>query len=163
MATEHYLDDDGLLYYHSRLKQTFVEQGDEGDVNVIEAVKVNGSALTPDANKAVNVTVPTAVSQLSDAGSYALKTYVDQAVAGVTGMNFEIVQALPASGSAGTIYLLSNSGSSPNVYDEYIWVNNAFEKIGTTDVDLSGYVQTSDLANISNATIDAILNGTYSG
>ena len=30
-----------------------------GDVNVIETVKVNGTALTPDANKAVNVTVPT--------------------------------------------------------------------------------------------------------
>ena len=29
-----------------------------GDVNVIETVKVNGSALTPDANKAVDVTIP---------------------------------------------------------------------------------------------------------
>ena len=29
-----------------------------GDTNVIETVKVNGSALTPDANKAVDVTVP---------------------------------------------------------------------------------------------------------
>lgn len=27
-----------------------------GDINVIESVKVNGSALTPDANKAVNIT-----------------------------------------------------------------------------------------------------------
>ena len=31
-------------------------------VNVIETVKVNGIALTPDANKAVDVTVPAAVS-----------------------------------------------------------------------------------------------------
>lgn len=29
-----------------------------GDTNVIETVKVNGSALTPDANKAVDITVP---------------------------------------------------------------------------------------------------------
>ena len=29
-----------------------------GDTNVIEAVKVNGTALTPDANKAVDITVP---------------------------------------------------------------------------------------------------------
>lgn len=29
-----------------------------GDANVIETVKVNGSALTPDANKAVDITVP---------------------------------------------------------------------------------------------------------
>ena len=32
--------------------------GGGGDVNVIEIVKVNGSALTPDANKAVDITVP---------------------------------------------------------------------------------------------------------
>ena len=39
---------------------------DTGEVNVIETVKVNGSALTPDANKAVNVVVPTQVSDLTD-------------------------------------------------------------------------------------------------
>ncbi len=33
-------------------------------VNVIETVKVNGTALTPDANKAVDVPVPTQLSQL---------------------------------------------------------------------------------------------------
>lgn len=162
MATEHYLDDDGLLYYHNRLKQTFAAKGDEGEDNVIETVKVNGSALTPDANKAVNVTVPTSVAQLSDGSSYATKNYVDTAIGGIAGISFEIVQSLPQTGDSSTIYLISNSGSSPNVYDEYIYVSNSWEKIGTTDVDLSGYVQTSDLANISNATIDAIVNGTYS-
>ena len=37
-----------------------------GEANVIETVKVNGTALTPDSNKAVNVTVPTKVSDLTD-------------------------------------------------------------------------------------------------
>ena len=32
--------------------------GGGGDVNVIETIKVNGTALVPDANKAVNITVP---------------------------------------------------------------------------------------------------------
>lgn len=35
--------------------------------NVIETVKVNGAALTPDADKAVNVVVPTDVKELTDA------------------------------------------------------------------------------------------------
>lgn len=40
-----------------------------GEANVIETVKVNGTALVPDANKAVNVTVPTQTSQLlNDSG-----------------------------------------------------------------------------------------------
>jgi hypothetical protein len=35
-----------------------IQGGGSGDVNVIETVKVNGSALVPDANKAVDITVP---------------------------------------------------------------------------------------------------------
>ena len=41
--------------------------------NVIETVKVNGTALTP-SNKAVNVTVPTTVAELTDSDDYAKKT-----------------------------------------------------------------------------------------
>ena len=36
-----------------------IQGGTGGDVNVIEIVKVNGTALTPDSNKAVDVPVPT--------------------------------------------------------------------------------------------------------
>ena len=38
--------------------------GGGGDVNVIETVKVNGTALVPDANKAVDVTVPQNVDDI---------------------------------------------------------------------------------------------------
>ena len=82
---------------------------------------------------------------------------ITTAIGGITGISYQIVNALPATGAAGVIYLLANSGTSPNIYDEYIYVNNAFEKIGTTEVDLSGYVQTSDLVAITNAQIDTIV------
>lgn len=36
------------------------------DVNIIETVKVNGKALTPDENKAVDITVPTKFSDITD-------------------------------------------------------------------------------------------------
>lgn len=36
------------------------------EVNVLESVKVNGTALTIDANKAVDITMPTALSDLTD-------------------------------------------------------------------------------------------------
>ena len=45
--------------------------------NTIETVKVNGTALTPDGNKAVDVTVPTTVAELSDASNYALASDLD--------------------------------------------------------------------------------------
>lgn len=70
---------------------------------------------------------------------------VADAISGITGISFEVVASLPATGSTGVIYLVSNSGSGTNAYDEYIWLATAsrFEKIGATDVDLSGYVTTS--------------------
>lgn len=46
------------------------------------------------------------------------------------GMSYEIVNSLPASGEAGKIYFVPNGGTSPQMYDEYVWVNNAFELLG---------------------------------
>lgn len=86
-----------------------------------------------------------------------VNTAITNAIAGVQGIQYSVVASLPATGAVGTIYLVSNSGSGQNVYDEYIWVNSTFEKIGTTDVDLSGYLQTTDVIAITNAEIDTIL------
>ena len=82
---------------------------------------------------------------------------IQDAIGSVTGLNFEVVQTLPASGTAGTIYLVPNGGTTPNIYDEYVWITNAFEKIGTTAVDLSGYVQKTEMVAITNAEIDTIV------
>lgn len=85
-----------------------------------------------------------------------VSTAITNALADITGISYEVVQSLPATGQAGVIYLLANSGTAPNIYDEYIWTGTAFEKIGTTDVDLSGYVQKTDMVAITNAEIDTI-------
>lgn len=85
-----------------------------------------------------------------------VNTAITAAVGDITGIEFEVVQELPATGEAGVIYLLSNGGSSGNSYDEYIYVSNSFEKIGTTDVDLSNYMQFSDMASITTAEIDTL-------
>ena len=53
----------------------------------------------------------------------------------------EVVQTLPVSDiSTTTIYLVPASDPEQgNYYEEYIYVNNAWELVGTTAVDLSGY------------------------
>lgn len=58
-----------------------IEAGAEA--NVIETVKVNGTALTPDANKAVDVTVPTATSDLTNDSGFL--TSIPTASASVLG------------------------------------------------------------------------------
>ena len=42
-----------------------------------------------------------------------------------------------------TFYLVP-TGSSPDVFTEWVYINNAWEKFGSTTVDLSNYVTTSD-------------------
>ena len=94
-------------------------------------------------------------SEITDLES-VITNKITTALDGMTGMSFEVVESLPKTCEVGAIYLISNQGTDNNVYDEYIYVNNKFEKIGTTDVDLSGYLQTTDIVAITNAEIDTI-------
>lgn len=91
----------GLGYFYNRIKtifasktevQTLSDKVDEiiaegGEPNVIETVKVDGTALTPDSNKAVDITgkanvddIPTDLSELTNTGAdpYATESYVDE-------------------------------------------------------------------------------------
>lgn len=63
--------------------------------------------------------------------------------------------------SENVIYMLPVSGASGNnVYIEYMKINDKWEQIGSTDVDLSNYVTKTDVVAISNAEIDSIVDGT---
>lgn len=84
-----------------------------------------------------------------------IDTAIQDALADITGFDFVIVQELPATGEKGIIYLVAHSHDVNDGYDEYIWINNGYEKLGHADVDLSGYMETTDM--ITNAQIDTIL------
>ena len=156
------LDDNGLLYLLTLLKPVIDAAGED---NVIEVIQKNGVALTV-SNKTVNIPVPTdaEIQTLIEAYEYQTAQDVDDAItealAGITGIDFTVVQTLPQTGEKGVIYLVSNNGTGSNIYDEYIWVDGtpsgSFEKIGTTAVDLSGYVQSSEMHALTNAEIDTI-------
>ena len=74
-----------------------------------------------------------------------------QEVSGLSSLSFEIVDELPAVGKEGVIYLVPKDSAAPDVHDEYMWVNGAFELIGTTKVDLTGYVKFTDYATSTTA------------
>lgn len=109
---------------------------------------LTGTPTAPTATEGTNTT--------QIANTAFVKTAITNALEDVTGFSFEVVSSLPAEGENGVIYLMSNSGTTPNIYDEYIWLafSSTFEKIGTTDVDLSNYVQTTDLVAITTTYID---------
>ena len=77
--------------------------------------------------------IATAVKASKDgAGNVITETYATkQEVSGIPKFKIEVVQSLPATGDAATIYLLSTGDETQNIYTEYIYVNNAWEKLGT--------------------------------
>lgn len=75
----------------------------------------------------------------------ATKKYVDDAIGKVTQFECSVVTSLPTTGVKGVIYLIAHTHGDKDIYDEYIWVSNKFEKIGNTDIDLSKYATTSDV------------------
>lgn len=117
---------------------------------------------------ALNVTIPTyyAMTQTEyDTGTdiygklispSLLKSIVTNAVAGVTQISYQVVTSLPATGETGVIYLIAHSHGTGDGYDEYIWLGSAYEKIGNTDVDLSGYLKTTDMVAITTSEIDTL-------
>lgn len=99
-------------------------------------------------------TAPTASSE-NYVTSGGVKTYVDNAIAAVKQFQYEVVSALPAASAdtMGKIYLVADQHSSTDNYDEFITLNNegtyVWEKIGNTDIDLSGYVKnTTTIAGV---------------
>lgn len=71
---------------------------------------------------------------------------LQSALDSLVGFTATIVDSLPSTGEEGIMYLtLSEGGVEQDIYNEYIWVNNKFEKIGNTsvEVDLSGYATVS--------------------
>ena len=89
------------------------------------------------------------------------KAEVNNLIGQIQTVSIQVVQALPSVGQPNIIYLVpSTSASQANVYDEYIYTNNAWEKIGNTDIDLSGYVTTSDLETALTSKQDTLISGT---
>lgn len=130
-----------------------------GEPNTIEAIQLNGKALTPDTSKTINI-VSSSLSGYGITDAYT-KTETNQAIqaaiGGLTQLSYQKVDALPATGSTGVIYLVAHSHGAQDVFDEYIWYSNAFEKIGNTDIDLSGYLRAADLKAITNSDIDSLV------
>lgn len=164
---------DGFLSKEDKAKLDGIAAG--AQVNVLDGVKVDGTEL-PIADKKVNIDLSSyakkteveAVQDVADAampkagGAFtgavtvqaptenmnpATKKYVDDAIGGITGVEFKVVDKLPTTGEAGVIYLVAHAHGTGDIYDEYIWVTDKFEKIGNTDIDLSDYVTTQVLSD----------------
>lgn len=111
-------------------------------------------------NKTMDTVVTASSTNYISSGAVA--TYVNTQIGNLTTFDVQVVQTLPTTGVKGVIYLVPHSHGSSDSYDEYIWntaaTTPAFEKIGNTDIDLSGYVPTTRTVNGKALSTNITLN-----
>lgn len=123
-----------------------------GEPNVITAVKVNGSVQEV-ADKAVDITVPTKVSELSNDGNFQsdtqVATAIQTAIAASGHAQFQKVDTIPTAEEAveNVMYLVRNN--STQHFDIYAKVGESVELLDDTTVDLSGYVEKEEGKGLS--------------
>lgn len=126
-------------------------------IEAITALTASGHVVTPtvttitfpSVGKAAEKDVDTTISASSTnlPTSKAVNDAINTAISGVTQFDIQVVTELPALKDAkkGVIYLIAHKHGDNDIYDEYILntsvTPNAFEKIGNTDVNLSGYIE----------------------
>lgn len=87
-------------------------------------------------------------------------------IAALKGNHFIVVAELPATGEPNCIYLIPKDGAEErNIKEEWIYVNNDWEKIGDTAVDLTEYAKTTDVQTLvsNEATRATGVEGALSG
>ena len=143
----------GLLSSANLNKINGLEEGAEK--NVITKIKRNGTLVNV-SNKEVNITVPTKISELVDDKDLVNKTTVQKLISDARHMKKEIVATKPSTGDENTIYLVGPKGDGNNVYEEWLYINSKWEKVGDTNtsINLDGYLKEEDIQTISTAEIN---------
>lgn len=97
-----------------------------------------------------------------------LDTLIEE-VESLPSMHREVVEELPTTDiDPSVIYMILREDSEPNnIYDEWLYINDDWEKIGSTDTDLADYVKNTDYAStnkggvikVNNNYANAVVNG----
>lgn len=101
----------------------------------------------PDVSNFITNTVNDLVNYYKKTETYT-QNEIDQMVSRIPKFKIEVVQELPQTDiSNTTIYLLVTGDESQNLYTEYIYVNNTWEKLGTQKLDISNLATKQELSD----------------
>lgn len=141
-------------YVHTDNNFTTEEKNKLSGLSNYDDTEIKQDISDLDTNKADISEIPDVSNFITNAVNnllnYYLKseTYTKQEVNNLLGqistLQFQVVNELPQTGNSKYIYLVpSTNPKTKNVKDEYIWTNNTWEQIGSTQVDLTGYATES--------------------
>ena len=79
--------------------------------------------------------------------NYVTTATFNNTIAKLNGFSAQVVTSLPTTNiDTHTIYLKPKTSTDyDNAYEEWMYINNKWEKIGSTEISLDGYVKTEDL------------------
>lgn len=128
----------GLMAAQDKLKLDGIAEG--AQVNVIEAINVNGNALTP-VSKAVNVVVPTKVSDISNDKDYQTAEQVATAIRKAVSSVYKPLGNIEPSLLTSDLLVEENLGNCYNVTEDFTttayFVEGAGVSVGAgTDVSI---------------------------
>lgn len=137
-ATENWVENKGYLTQH----QDISNKADKSEI----PTKI--SQLNNDSNFIKN-TVNNLTNYYTKTNIYT-KSEVEGLIAAINQFHYEIVTVLPTTGEGNVLYLKGPIGAGSDKYEEYVYANNTFVKIGDTSIDLSGYAKLEDIPNTSD-------------
>lgn len=105
-----------------------------------------------------NLTSSDTEKALSARQGKVLKELIDN----LANLQITVVDTLPTTGESNIIYLVKKAGTGTNIHDEYVYVEGNWEKIGTTDVDLTNYYTKTQVDSIKDTLDNKISNNTLS-
>ena len=100
--------------------------------------------VIPDVSQFITRTV-------NDLANYYLKNEIytkDEVVAligAIQQFHYEVYASLPETGTGNVLYLIGPTGTGSDRYEEYVYANGTFTKIGDTSIDLSDYAKSIDI------------------
>ena len=142
MATPRFfLDETGLKFFAEQL------------INQMN-LKVNEKIITLIDEESTNAEIPSAK---------AVYDMLQTALAGISGIDFEVVEDLPEPGESGIIYLVKAEpeNEESNIYVQWVYVGEKWINLGTSEIDLTGYWSKDELEPISNSAILDLLNEVF--
>ena len=94
------------------------------------------------------------------------KAEVRQLIGAINTVTIEVVATLPVSEISSTTIYFVGPATGTNTYEEYVYVNNTWVKIGDTDIDLTQYVTSANLTTIlqsyyTKSAMDSLLDSYY--
>ena len=104
----------------------------------------------------------TAITATATDDQYPSAKAVYTLINAITSSSFQVVTELPTSNiSTSTIYLkLNKKAATDNIYDEYIYVNNKWEILGSTAIDLTNYYTKDQVNTELNKKQNTLVSGT---